>query len=59
MKKLLKTHEIADAIGVHYQTINNWRKARKIPFMQPSRTVFFDLEAVLEAVNHKRIETAE
>jgi predicted site-specific integrase-resolvase len=52
---ILRTQHLADAMGVHYQTINNWRRQGRIPFMQPSRTVFYDLDAVRNAISHKRI----
>jgi excisionase family DNA binding protein len=55
MTKPLRTQGLADVLGVHKRTIDNWRKKGKIPYMKPSRTVFYDLDTVLKAISHEEV----
>jgi hypothetical protein len=55
---LLKRPQLARAIGVSPRTIDNWQKAKRIPFLKLSaRCVRYDLRSVLAAL--RRFEVRE
>jgi len=55
---LLKRRQLARVLSVSARSIDNWQRAKKIPFIKISpRCVLFDLASVLRAV--KRFEVNE
>ena len=60
VSKPLRTHQLAAVFDVHERTINNWRRAGRIPYMRANRVILYDYKAVLEAINHPQgIEVTE
>lgn len=45
---------IAKKYGVTPQTVSNWAKAGRIPFIKIAGSIRFDLAAVIEAVEGKK-----
>jgi hypothetical protein len=56
--RLLKRRQLARALSVSARSIDNWQRAKKIPFIRVTpRCVLFDLASVLVAL--KRFEIRE
>lgn len=52
MEKLFSVKKVAEVLGVTIQSINNWKRERKIPFIKMNgRTMFIpeDIRKWLEA----------
>ena len=56
---LLKRRQLAKALSVSARSIDNWQRAKKIPFIKISpRCVLFDLATVLAALRKFEVREA-
>jgi excisionase family DNA binding protein len=51
-KELLTTEELALHLKKSISTIRDWKRSGKIPFQRVGRSVFFELEDVLDAIKN-------
>lgn len=50
---------LANVLGVHYMTVQNWRKKRILDpaiLSEYGRTIIYDLEKVYQCLNHKPVK---
>jgi|GEM_PF-2447010 excisionase family DNA binding protein len=57
--QLLTTEELAAYLKKSPSTIRNWKKSGEIPFQRVGRSIFFNLEDVLEAIEKETISKSK